>query len=24
MAASGIVKGIDSYIKDMELAYKGG
>jgi N-acetylmuramoyl-L-alanine amidase len=23
-AASGIVKGIDSYIKDMELAYKGG
>ncbi len=24
MAASGIVKGIDLYIKDMELAYKGG
>jgi N-acetylmuramoyl-L-alanine amidase len=24
MTASGIVKGIDSYIKDMELAYKGG
>jgi N-acetylmuramoyl-L-alanine amidase len=23
-AASGIVKGIDLYIKDMELAYKGG
>jgi N-acetylmuramoyl-L-alanine amidase len=23
-AASGIVKGIGSYIKDMELAYKGG